>query len=188
MSFVICICDVNFSIMMSDGRMVRLPNNVVVDENVPKVLKINNNVGMAYTGDPIPTQVALNKLKEHNVNDMSMEEIEKVMIEQIKEIDSNILGIKLIFSGRDKDNKFVIHTINSENDFVVDKIYPRNIGITYACAGNDDVLCNSVIQRNFANARISTAEQLESLIAKCIYEVAQLDETVNTNIYKVVIR
>lgn len=188
MSFVICVCSMHFSVMMSDGRMIRLPDNAIVSENVSKVIKINNNVAMACTGDPIPIQVALNNLKEYNVNNMSMEEIEKAIIEQIKEIDSNILGIKLIFSGRDKDSNFIIHTTNSNDNFEINVTYPRSMGITYACAGNNDVFCNSVIQRNFANAKISTAEQLESLMARCIREVAQFDKTVNTNIYKVVIK
>ena len=87
MSFVICVCSMHFSVMMSDGRMIRLPDNAIVSENVSKVIKINNNVAMACTGDPIPIQVALNNLKEYNVNNMSMEEIEKAIIEQIKEID-----------------------------------------------------------------------------------------------------
>lgn len=52
MSFVICICDMNFSVMMSDGRMISLPNRDVVDESVSKVMKFYKNVAIAYTGDP----------------------------------------------------------------------------------------------------------------------------------------
>lgn len=49
MSFVICVCGMNFSTIMSDGRLVKLPNNIVVREDVSKVLKINKNVAIAYT-------------------------------------------------------------------------------------------------------------------------------------------
>ena len=188
MSFVICICGTNFSVMMSDGRMVKIPENTVVREDFPKVIKINNNVALAYTGDPVPTRIAIDKLSNYDIENLSLETIESIIIQQLKMLNLNILGVRLIFSGKDKENKFVIHVAFSNNNFEIDKIYPSIEGITYACSGNNEALCNSIIQRNFYNARISTAEQLEHLMSKCIYEVAEFDETVNTNIFKVVIK
>lgn len=46
MSFVICVCTENFSVMMGDSRLVKLPNNIVVSEHYPKVLQINKNVSI----------------------------------------------------------------------------------------------------------------------------------------------
>lgn len=97
------------------------------------------------------------------------------------------LGIRLILTGRNKEDKFTIHNINSDNDFAVDIIYPSTDGITYACAGNDDRLCNKVIEHNFSNVQIRTSKQLENIMSKCICDVAKYDNTVNTNIFKVVI-
>ena len=188
MSFVLCVCGMNFSVMMSDGRMISLPNNDIVAENVSKVIKFNKNVAMAYTGDPIPTQIAIKTLEKYNVHNFSMEEIEKIIIEQLKMVDSNILGVKIIFTGKNKDGAFVIHNIDSDNNFTINIVYPRNEGITFSCAGNDSDLCNQVIQDNFSNVIINKSEQLEYLMEKCICDVAKFDKTVNTNIYKVVVK
>lgn len=187
MSFVLCVCGMNFSTMMSDGRMIKLPNNDIVREDVSKVLKINKNVAIAYTGDPIPVQIAINKLKEYNIGQLSMENIEKIIIAQLKNLSLNILGAKIIFTGRNMANQFVIHTLDSKDDFKVNVTYPSTLGITYACAGNNYELCNQIVQQNFSNVEIKTSKQLEDVMSKCICDVAKIDKTVNTNIYKVVI-
>lgn len=187
MSFAICVCGLNFSVMMSDGRLVKIPNNTVVREDVPKVIKFNRNVSMAYTGDPIPTQIAIGKLEEYDIINLSMEEIETIIINELKNLRYNMLGVKLIVSGRNQLNQFVVHTIDSKENYKIQQFYPSNEGIIYACAGNNDTLCNHIVLENFTNVQIATYEQLENIMTKCICDVASLDETVNTNIFKVVI-
>lgn len=56
MSFAICVCGDHFSVIMTDGRMIRLADNSIKTETAMKAININKNVAIGVTGDPIPSR------------------------------------------------------------------------------------------------------------------------------------
>ena len=188
MSFVVCVCGEYFSTIMSDGRMVSLPNNKVVDENIPKVLKINNNVAIGFTGDPSPTVIALEELKKYNVELLTLERIKRIIINKIKELNINELGVKIIFTGRNKVGKFVIYVVDSKNNYECEPLYPINTSPAFAVCGRNDNKCQEIIKNNLYNKKWRTSDELEKSMMNCIIDAAKIDKTVNTNMFKVVIR
>ena len=87
MSFVICVCGYDFSMMMADGRLVEYPNsNVIVNEKVMKIIKINNNVMVGFTGDPLPAEFAINDLMKYDVQNCYVPEVQKILIEKLKHL------------------------------------------------------------------------------------------------------
>ena len=105
MSIVISVCGVNFSLMMSDGRLVKIndmnsKNLTVVNEEFKKISRINRNVMIGFTGDPVPTINALNELNTYaNLESLSLEEIKEIVVNSLKKQQINFLGVKLITIG-----------------------------------------------------------------------------------------
>lgn len=104
MSIVLSVCGVNFSLMMSDGRKIRLNDMKVIDEYYPKIKRINSKVILGFTDDPIPTMNAMKELDNYNIELLTLERIKRIIMTNIKHEFINNLGVKLIFSGRNKSN------------------------------------------------------------------------------------
>lgn len=187
MSFAICVCGDHFSVTMADGRMMRLSDNTIVTETAIKAIKINDNVSLGVTGDPIPIEVAINSLRNYNYSNLNALEIRSLLIKKLKTLNINNLGVKIIISGKDSSNRFLIDIIDSKKNYTSSPIYPQIGHIATAYAGNNEMLCKTIVNNNFENKTIYNADELEELMKNCILEVAALDPTVNTNIYKVVI-
>ena len=188
MSLVVCVCGEYFSIIMGDSRMISLSDNEIVDENIQKVLQLNDNVAIGFTGDPIPTSLALQELDNYNVKFLTLERIKRIMINKLKEITPNDLGVKIIFTGKNKSGKYVIYVADSERNYEAELLFAPHGSIAYALAGRNEEVCRQVLERNLFNKRWTRREDLENSMAKCIKDVAQIDNSVNTNICKVVIK
>lgn len=188
MSFVICVCGVNFSVMMGDGRLIKYPERTIEDEYYPKVFKINKNVLIGTTGDPLPIDEAFGELRNYNVEYLTLEKIRKIFINKLKTLHTNSLGVKVIFSGKNRRGQFVISTVDSTNGFNFEDLYPNNTNLINAFSGNNNRLCTSIVDSNLSNKSFSCIEELEDAMEQCIINVASIDDTVNTNILKAVIK
>lgn len=73
MSIVLSVCGANFSLMMSNGRKIRLNDMKIVDEYYSKIKHINSKVILGFTGDPIPTMNAIKEFGNYNVELLTLE-------------------------------------------------------------------------------------------------------------------
>lgn len=189
MSIVLSVCGVNFSLMMSDGRKLRLNDMKIVDEHYPKIKCINSKVIIGFTGDPIPTMNAIKDLSNYNVELLTLERIKRIMINYLKFEQINNLGVKLIFSGRNKSNKFVTYTIDSKDNFKdIPYIFNEGFTVNYALPHDSraDVkqICDKYIVSTMPWQNI---EDLKQNMRKCIREVSTICKSVNSNIFEEII-
>lgn len=189
MSIVLSVCGTNFSLMMSDGRKIRLNDMKVVDENFPKIQRINSRVILGFTGDPEPTLNAINELSSYNVELLTLERIKRIVVNYLKSQKINYLGIKLIFSGRNKSNKFVVYTIDSKNGFTeVPYIFNEGFAVNYALPHDGESDIRQICDKHIVDTMPwNNIEELKQNMHECIYEVSTLCNSVNNNIFEEII-
>lgn len=186
MSFLLSVCGYNFSLNMSDGRMKNLATNSIEDENFQKVHKVNNNVCIGFTGDPIGAGLMLDELRFYDLSKMTLERIKRISIEKLKTLTLNHLGVKVIFSGKNKSNHFVTYTIDSKNNFAEEKYVdiPQN-GFAVVYSGtNEDILQGIVYKHIYATSPWKSLDELRQHMIDCINEVSSVDDTVNNKIFE----
>ena len=188
MSFVICVCGDHFSVTMSDGRMIMLPDHSIASETIKKEIKINNNVVLGVTGDPTPMEIAINNLRHYSYETLHVPEIRELLIAKLKTLVPNHLGVRAIISGKDKNGRFLIDVIDSKQNYVSLPIFPEYGKIAYSYAGNNELLCKTIVHMYLENTKFKNIDDIETAMKKCIIEVARYDATVNTYIFKEVIR
>lgn len=188
MSFVICVCGYDFSIMMADGRLVEYPNkNKIVAEKVIKVRQINKNVMVGFAGDPLPAENAVDELLGDNHQNLYVTEARELLVQKLETYTLNSLGVKMILSGKDSNGNFLIDIIDSKQNYKSTQFYPSLGGIACSYAGNNPELCKTIVHDNLENKSFLNLCELETAMKSCIKEVAEHDNTVNTNILKVMI-
>lgn len=175
---------------MSDGRVVHLPDKNSVDEDFSKVVKINKNVALGFTGDPIPVLEVLEDLRKNNsVELLSLDRVKEIIISKLKILAINELGVKLIFTGKNKNKKFVIYQYDSRNNFKENQpIIVENGMIGKAYSGQNAFICTNIVNKNLNYNSWKNIDDIERDMENCIKDVAKIDETVNTNIFKVRIK
>lgn len=134
-----------------------------------------------------PVEIAINNLRFYNYKNLYVSEIRHLLVEKLKTLIINRLAVKVIISGKDIDDRFLIDIIDSSNNYDSSPIYPEPGRIITFYAGNDEELCRIIVNNNLGNKIIRSSDELEELMVNCICEVAAHDPTVNTNIYKAVI-
>lgn len=185
----ICVCGVNFSLMMSDGRKIRLNDMKIVDEHCSKIKRINSKVILGFTGDPIPTMNAIKELENYNVELLTLERVKRIIINYIKSQSINNLGIKLLFSGRNKSNKFVSYVIDSSSNFqetayIFDTGFAVNYALPHDCESNVNQICDKHIINTMP---WNSIEELKMHMKECINEVSTLCYSVNNNTFEEII-
>lgn len=187
MSIVLSVCGTNFSLMMSDGRMIRLNDLNIADENFSKIRKVNENVIVGFTGDPIPMINALEELKSYKVEFLTLERIKGIIVRFLQAQKINNLGVKLIISGRNKSNKFVTYTIDTKNNFK-EISYISDVGFitNYALPFHEsDVNFKEICDKHISNTvPWNSLENLEIHMKECIKEISTLCYSVNDNIFE----
>lgn len=189
-SFIISVCGVNFSLTLGDGRMTNLSTGEVAYEKIQKIYKINNNVCIGFTGDPIAAGIALKELDSYSLNTMTLERIKRVFIGKLKEIPLNPLGIKVIITGRNKSNKFVTYSIDSKNNFEEESyVNIPDAGFVVVYSGSNSSVIELIVNKNiYSTSPWKSIDDLRQHMTHCIREVALIDPTVNNEIYEVMIQ
>ena len=194
MSIVLSVCGVNFSLMMSDGRMVKINDMTsndltIVDENCKKIRRINRNVMIGFTGDPIPMINTLNELSTYtNLESLTLERIKRIVINSLKKQQINFLGVKLIISGRNKSNIFVTYTIDSKNDFkeipyIID--FPNGFAVNYALPNDDNGKLENICKKHIDNTMPwVNLDNLKRHMKDCINEISKECPSINNNIFE----
>ena len=180
MSFVLSVCGVGFSLIVGDKRMSRISTKEVVDDNVQKVFQINSNVSIGFTGDPISIKIVLDELNCYNKDVLTMEKINKIISQRLSEITTNELGIKLIITGKNRKNNFVIYVIDSKNNYSPSLYEPTNDRFAIAYAGSEAIFSTNIIEKFYEQLReCKTVEQIRDCMIGCVQNVSDVDNTVN---------
>lgn len=191
MSFVLCICNSTYSIMVGDSRMVVINENgecEPVEENIHKVQQINENVSIGYTGDPIPVLIAIKELDSYDRKNLTLGQVRKILFNKIKTLPINDLGVKLIISGKNRYGKMLMYVIDTKNNYKIEKYEPDLQKPAFSCAGQDYQIIKPVLDKYIFNTYPwDNIQQLENYMIKCVQEISNVDKTVNNNIKMVVI-
>lgn len=191
MSFVLCICNPTYSIMVGDSRMIAFNKDgefETVEEDVQKVQKINENILVGYTGDPIPILTAIKELDTYDRKTLTLGQVRKILFNTIKTLPLNDLGIKLIISGRNKYGKMLMYVIDTKNNYKVEKYEPDLQKPAFSCAGREQQIIKPILDKYIFNTYPwDNIYQLKDYMIKCVQEVSNNDETVNDNVKVVVI-
>lgn len=188
MSIVLSVCAENFSLMMSDSRMIRINNygeTQIVSENFQKIKVINKNVCIGFTGDPFACIAALSELDCYQKDFLTLERTKGIVIRKLKELDINNLGVKMIFSGRNRKNIFTTYSIDTLKNFDEQKyeiLHKNNMAIMSALPPYESDM-QEVIQKHLHNTMPwNSIDELKKHMRKCIIEVSTLTNSVNRNI------
>lgn len=191
MSFVLCVCTPTYSIMVGDSRMITFNKNgkyEVVEEDIQKVKQINKNISIGYTGDPIPSFIAINELDSYDKENLTLGQVKKILFNKIKALPINDLGVKLIISGKNKFGKMLMYTIDTNDNYKIEKFEPTIQNPAFSCVGRDYQIIKSILDKYISNTYPwDNIFQLKKYMIQCVQEVSYIDGTVNDNIKTVVI-
>ncbi len=189
MSIVLSVCGTNFSLMMSDGRMMRLNDMSIVYERAPKIKRVNSKVIIGFTGDPIPMIKAIDELDSYKVELLTLERIKGIIIRCLKKQEINDLGVRLIISGKNKSNKFVTYTIDSRDNFnEVSYVFEEGFAVNYALPNDCEVNLKEICDKHICSTvPWKSIEQLKRHMRECIKEVSTLCDSVNDIVFEEIV-
>lgn len=196
MSVVVNVCGSNFSLMVSDNRLVKYDenNNIqIVSEDFKKIFRINENVLVGITGDAVQCQNVMITLQKSNPSKLNLIQTKEIITNTLKSKKSEInkLGVKIIVSGKQSNGSFITYVVDSKNDFK-DIVYrPKE---NYNCLiysvpkkqnPTDDY--ESIIDFAIKNQKCSSINDLVIAIGRAIYDISKLNIGVNGTIsYEVI--
>ncbi len=191
MSFVLCVCGSNFSLMMSDGRVTAFKENEnstkIICEDFKKIKRVNPNVIIGFTGDLFVGECIEKALYGYQLENLTMERIKRIIINKLKQNQSelNCLGAKIIISGINKSNIYTTYFVNSNLDFIETPYYVKDnyFAVVYAC--HNENIVKDIIQRNIYDTMPwKSIDILKRCMKQCIFDVAEIDNTVNKNVFE----
>lgn len=188
MSVIVNVCSSDFSIMVSDNRLVRFDDSgtiEVVSENYRKIHRINENVLIGFTGDAVHCQNIFDKITKNNVQRLTLEQTKNIVKSELNKNKVNELGIRIIISGRQSNGNFITYAIDSNNDF--DEIlYEPNKSwcLIYAVPKpcNNSHNYGKIIESAIHDNKFSSSDELIKIIGKAIFGISKLNSTVNNTI------
>lgn len=186
MSVVINVCGDNFSMMISDGRVIQFDENGdtrIVLENYKKFKKVKDDVIVGFAGDPEPTLKAFDVLSKYDMDELSLIEIKNILVNTIQMQPINKLGVKLIVSGKNCFGKYVSYSIDSRQNFKEEFFEPKGnmYALIYAVpqAENDTDDYAKIIDDAYKNHKYKTSNELIQNLGKGIYKISKLNKSVN---------
>lgn len=201
MSVVINILTDRFSVLASDKRLVKFTyddsmniiNTDIIDENVNKIKKINENVYIAFAGDPIPLFKAFSAFDGYNTEVLTLERIKRLYINELKKQEI-YRSIQVIISGRNKNNLLTTYVISSKNNFEELCYQPKENELCRAYllpsefGDNNENFGEILDSLIFNSLPFDSFNDVKELAQKCVLKIADLDITVNHNIQLEVIQ
>ena len=188
MSFVLSVCGGNFAVMMSDGRVKKIGDNRVAGEEYQKVFQMNEKVCLGMVGDPVAVYYAFHELTTYNVEKITMEKMKRVLVDALKEVPITGDGVQIILSGCNKAGKYMTYCVDSKNNFE-EEVYDRREGgfaIVYTGAKGNAI--RALVDKHLPGGKVwENLGEIKEHMKKCIEEIAQIDESVNSNVYEVMV-
>lgn len=188
MSFILCVCGNNFSILKSDGKEVRKTGNkyIPVKNDFKKVFRINNSICAGFSGTSKAVKYIVSNL--YKLEKCSIIECKNEILCMAKTLPLNEFGLNFIITGIE-NSVCKTYTFKSINNFKEDVSILNEPGVIMTCyAPPIDV--DSIIIKNIVNKHIDSQisfiqslKQIKDYMNKCIVEVSTISETVNDNIY-----
>ena len=187
MSVVVNVCGSNFSIMVSDNRLVRYDafgNMEIVSEDYRKIHRVNENILIGFTGDAVQCQNVYDEIIKRNTQQLTLEQVKGITKNTLYKYknDINELGVRIILSGKQLNGKFITYVIDSSNDFD-DILYdPKdNMCLIYALPKSIDNTHNygEIIDSAINDNKFSSSNELVKIIGKAIYDISKLNPGVN---------
>lgn len=189
MSFVLSVRGGNFAIMMSDGRVNKSGDKRVAGEEFQKVFKLNEKVCLGITGDPVAVYYALNELHTYNLETTTMERMKRVLVNAVKEVPVNRLGVQIILSGSNKSNRYVTYCIDTKRDpeeILYDSIDCPGFSIVYS--GSELPQIQQIVDKHIPGGKVwESLGEIRDHMAACIKEIATIDDSVNDTVYDVMV-
>ena len=198
MSFVWCVGNGSKVLVYSDGRVVT-GNGVVCTEEYKKIIRISSQVAVGYAGDVFFTKLVLEKTRENikNLNDIkTIEEYYDKLRGQfswLQELNTDQKG-SFIIGGASRDHEYGIITFGTEQKEPL-FVYPnRENRIVYASISNSNndigkkILKERLIQMIKEKNVGLTDSDYYKMMRPLLIEVAEVDNTVNSKMYREIIK
>ena len=189
MSFVISVRGGNFAIMMSDGRVNKSGDKRVAGEEFQKVFKLNEKVCLGITGDPVAVYYALHELKASDLSRMTLERMKRILMNAVREVPVNRQGIQIILSGSNKVNRYVTYSIDTRRDpeeILYDSKDCPGFNIVYT--GSELPQIQEIVDKHIPGGKVwENLGEIRDHMAACIKEIAAVDDSVNGNVYDVMV-
>lgn len=189
MSAILAVCGEAFCAMVSDGRMVEEPitgrEPKVVNEDVPKVRKVNRNVIVGFAGDTLAAVQIINALDEYDTQYLTLEKVVKVLRQKAPSVRVQPVGVRLLVGGRNRKGQFVLTTLGSAEQYVP-QTQPARVGaylIEGACSHTEIAPWLEREVKPQASQWRSLDDIAHTLDA-CIAKLAEQDKSVNTHYFR----
>ncbi len=177
---------------MSDGRVSNkiFGTTIVIKENCKKLLRINDNVCVGFTGGVDACLCTLKALEPYNMASLGLHKTVSILYEKAKTVhDENHFlnnAISMVVGG--KTNKSMeFHVFGSKYGFKKTIHQPKGDNLEYLMLYSDRVESDTFLKHLQANIPLNSIEKHEKAMKDCIDEVAKSDDTVNAVKFKEVI-
>ena len=189
MSFVLSVRGGNFAIMMSVGRVNKSGDKRVAGEEFQKVFKLNDQICLGITGDPVAVYYALNELHTYELERMTMERMKRILVNAVKEIPVNRQGVQIILSGSNKSNRYVTYSVDTKRDpeeILFDSKDCPGFGVVYT--GSDLPEIQQIVDKHIPGGKVwESLGEIRDHMEACIKEIATVDDSVNDTVYDVMV-
>lgn len=195
MSVVVNVCDSNFTMMVSDNRLVKIDmagNIEPVSDHFKKIFRINENILIGFVGDALQCQNTMHEICKYNLRELTLDRIKDIVKEFLEKQKNEInkLGVRVILSGRQSNGKFITYAYDSSDNFS-EVIYDPGdkMCLVYGVPKGLDKFCNygEIIDSAIRDNKFNSTSELVKIIGNAIYEISKLNPVVNNVIsYEVI--
>lgn len=189
MSAILAVCGESFCAMVSDGRLVEEPitgqSPKVLNEDLPKVRKVNRNVLVGFAGDTLAAVQIINALDEYETQYLTLEKIVKILRQKAPSVRVQPVGVRLLVGGRNRKGQFVLTTLGSAEQYVP-QTQPAREGaylIEGACSHTEIA---PWLEREVKSqaAQWRSLDDVAHTLDACIAKLAEQDQSVNTHYFR----
>lgn len=189
MSFILCVCSNNFSILKSDGKEVRKSGNeyIPIKDNFKKVFRINHNICAGFSGTSKAVKYIVSNL--YKLEKCSVTECKNEILSMAKSLQLNEFGLNFIVTSVENSSSKTYIFKSSDNFKEEDPDIIKDPGLIMTCFAPpidvDTAIIQNIIDRHI-NSKIESVESLKQIkdyMNECIVEVSKISKTVNDNIY-----
>lgn len=189
MSAILAVCGEAFCAMVSDGRMVEEPiagqTPNIINEDIPKVRKVNRNVVVGFAGDTLAAVQIINALDAYETQYLTLEKIVKILCQKAPSVRVQPVGVRLLVGGRNRKGQFVLTTLGSAEQYVP-QTQPARAGaylIEGACSHTEIApWLEREVKPQAAGWR--SLDDVAHTLDACIAKLAEQDQSVNTHYFR----
>lgn len=187
MSAIIAACGENFALILADSRMIEFQAGtrmeyIIADENVKKLYRVNNNVCIGICGDYNAGKEAIRELDSYQKEYLTLEKIVKIVLDKAKELAHELLGITIIIVGKNRKGKLTLHEVSAKTNYKMEIYEPVGGVVVRASFPVSEEVSNEIINKHLSSVVPWSTDTFFIRMRDCIYDIADLNDTVNKNI------